>query len=141
MSCAASSASSTSRSRGSRSSSIAGGEDVADRRVGLALEQLAIDPLHVLRAGAVLDLEPAAQPLHVGRPARREALVDAVRAPVLGALLEAGGCEEENGIRPGELRAAAEVLAVGDPDRGGVLELVLEVALARAADLGVPPHV
>jgi hypothetical protein len=76
---------------------------VPDRRVGFTVEQLAVDPFDVIRAGAVLDAKPVPRPLDVGRPGLRDPLVQLVRAPVLGALAETIRGEEEDGLGPGEL--------------------------------------
>jgi hypothetical protein len=89
----------------------------------------------------MLDLEPVPGPLGVRSPGLGDALVQPVRSPVLGALAEAIRGEEEDGLRPGELGAAAEVLAVGDADGSVVLELIFVVPVDCASDLGVPRHV
>src|SRR4051794_3140952 len=99
-------------------------EYVSDRRIGFAIEQLAIDALEVLRAVAVLDLKPVPGPLDVGSPGFSQSLVDPVGAPVLGALAQAVRGEEEDRFRAGELGTTAEVLAVGDADGGRMPELV-----------------
>src|SRR5262245_63533024 len=112
-----------------------------DGRIGLAVEHLAVDPLDVLGARAVLDLEPAAKPLHVRAPGVGEPLVDTLGAPVLVSLLQPGGREEEHWLRPRELGAAPEVLVVGDSDRRVMLELVAEVPVHGAAYLGVSGQV
>src|SRR6266545_4678568 len=117
------------------------GKYVTDRRVGFTVEQLAVDPLHVVRARAVLDLEPAPRPLDVWGPGLGQSLVESLRAPVLRPLPEPVRGEEEDRLGAGELRAAAEVLAVGDADGRVVLELIAVVAVDGAADLGITGHV
>src|SRR3954454_4136305 len=89
----------------------------------------------------MLDPEPVAGPFHVRRPRLGEPLVDAVWPPVLGALPQPVRSEEEDGTGPGELRAAAEILAVSNPDGGGMPELVAVMSVHGAADLRVTGHV
>src|SRR3954469_17668 len=89
----------------------------------------------------MLDLEPISGPLHIRRPTLGEPLVEAVGAPVLGALAQAVRGKEEDRLRACQLISAAEILAMGDADSGRVAQLIPEVAVDRAADLGVARHV
>src|SRR5262245_16690659 len=114
---------------------------MTDGGVRPAVEHLAVDALDVPAARAVLDLQPAAQPLHVRSPGVGESLVEPLATPVLVALPKARRREEEDGLRAGELGAAAQILAVGEADRGRVPELAAVMAVHRAAHLGVSGHV
>src|SRR3954452_2828552 len=112
-------------------------EYVSDRWIGFPVEQLPVDALHVLRAGAVLDSQPIPSPLDIRVPGLGEALVDSLGSPVLRALAETVWGEEENGLGAGQLGSAAEFLAMGDPDGGGVLQLIRQVAVDGAPHLRV----
>src|SRR4051794_34201325 len=112
-------------------------EYVPDRRVGFTFEQLAVDSLHVLGAGAARDLKPVPGPFDIGSPGLGDALVQLIRAPVIRALAQAIRGEEEDRLRAGQLGSAAQVLAVGDADRRGVPELVAVVAVDGTPHLGV----
>src|SRR3954452_15012791 len=85
----------------------------------------------------MLDPQPAACPLDVRLPRRRESLVHPLRAPVLRALLEASRGEAESGIGAGEGIGAAQIALVGDAESGAVLQIVPPVARNGTPNLGV----